>query len=172
MFWVLFSAGLVNPKAQQVKNLPAMQQKTQEMWVQSLGWDDPLEEEMATHSNSLAWRIQATVPVGSQRVRHNWATEHKRSVSPSPILGASSFGMPLSPACQVTTTWGETMPFSTTAGRVARWAVSGVPGPRWPVELSVMGGVFCSCIVQHGSHCHMWLPSTWNGDSVIDSLNF
>ena len=57
MFWVLFSAGLVNPKAQQVKNLPAMQQKTQEMWVQSLGWDDPLEEEMATHSNSLAWRI-------------------------------------------------------------------------------------------------------------------
>ena len=36
-----------------VKNLPAMQ----EIWVQSLGWEDPLEEGMATHSSILAWRI-------------------------------------------------------------------------------------------------------------------
>ena len=36
-----------------VKNLPAKQ----EMWVQSHGWDDPLEEEMATHSSILAWEI-------------------------------------------------------------------------------------------------------------------
>ena len=39
-----------------VKNLPAMQ-KT---WVQSLGWEDPLEKEMAIHSNILAWRIPRT----------------------------------------------------------------------------------------------------------------
>ena len=39
---------------QQVKNLPAMQKK-QEMRVQSLGWEDALEEEMATHSGILAW---------------------------------------------------------------------------------------------------------------------
>ena len=39
--------------AQQVKNLPAMQEM-QETWVQSLGWEDPLEEEMATHSSILA----------------------------------------------------------------------------------------------------------------------
>ena len=39
--------------AQQVKNLPAMQE-TQEMWVPSLGQEDPLEEEMATHSSVLA----------------------------------------------------------------------------------------------------------------------
>ena len=39
--------------AQKVKNLPAMQ----EMWVRSLGWEDPLEEGMATHSSILAWRI-------------------------------------------------------------------------------------------------------------------
>ena len=38
---------------QKVKNLPAMQ-KT---WVQSLGWKDPLEKVMATHSSTLAWRI-------------------------------------------------------------------------------------------------------------------
>ena len=39
--------------AQMVKNLPAMQ----ETWVVSLGWEDPLEKEMATHSSILAWRI-------------------------------------------------------------------------------------------------------------------
>ena len=39
--------------AQMVKNLPAMQ----ETWVQSLGWEDPLEEGLATHSSILAWRI-------------------------------------------------------------------------------------------------------------------
>ena len=42
-----------------VKNLPAMQE-TQEMRVQFLGWEDPLEEEMATHSSILAWRIPWT----------------------------------------------------------------------------------------------------------------
>ena len=42
--------------AQWVKNLPAMQE-TQEMWIQSLGWEDPLEKGMATHSSILAWRI-------------------------------------------------------------------------------------------------------------------
>ena len=42
--------------AQQVKNLPAMQE-TQEMGVRSLGGEDPLEEDMATHSSILAWRI-------------------------------------------------------------------------------------------------------------------
>ena len=42
--------------AQLVKNLPAMQE-TQEMQAQSLGWEDPLEEGMATRFNILAWRI-------------------------------------------------------------------------------------------------------------------
>ena len=39
--------------AQTVKNLPAMW----ETWVQPLGWEDPLEKDMATHSGILAWRI-------------------------------------------------------------------------------------------------------------------
>ena len=43
--------------AQLVKNLPAMQ----ETWVQSLGWEDPLEKGRATHSSILAWRIPWTV---------------------------------------------------------------------------------------------------------------
>ena len=39
--------------AQQVKNLPAMQE-TQEMWVYFVGWEDPLEEEMVNHSSILS----------------------------------------------------------------------------------------------------------------------
>ena len=56
-----------------VKNLPAMQE-LQETWVQSLGREDPLEKEMATHSSSLAWKIPWTEEpgelqsMGSQRV--------------------------------------------------------------------------------------------------------
>ena len=49
--------------AQTVKNLPVMQ----EAWVQSLGQEDPLEKEMATHSSILAWRIPwAEEPGGLQ----------------------------------------------------------------------------------------------------------
>ena len=46
--------------AQMVKNLPAMQ----EAWVLSLGWEDPLEKGMATHSSILAWRIPQTEEPG------------------------------------------------------------------------------------------------------------
>ena len=59
-----------------VKNLPAMQEK-QEMRVPSLGGKDPLEEEMATHSSILVWKIPWTEepdrlqPIGSQRIRHD-----------------------------------------------------------------------------------------------------
>ena len=46
--------------AQTVKNLPPMQ----ETQIQSLGWEDPLEEDMATHSSILAWRIPRTEEPG------------------------------------------------------------------------------------------------------------
>ena len=49
--------------AQWVKNLPAMQE-TQDMWIQSLGWEDPLEKKMATHSSILAWIIPWTEEPG------------------------------------------------------------------------------------------------------------
>ena len=58
-----------------VNNLPAMQE-TQEMWVQSLGQEEPLEKEMATHSSILAWEIPrreepgGLSPLGG-RVRHS-----------------------------------------------------------------------------------------------------
>ena len=53
----LVGASLV---AQLVKNLPTMQ----EIWVRSLGWEDILEKEMATHSSILAWRISWTEEPG------------------------------------------------------------------------------------------------------------
>ena len=62
--------------AQLVKNLPAVQ----ETWVWYLSWEDPLEKEVATHSNILAWEISWTEEpgglhsLGSQRDGHDWAT--------------------------------------------------------------------------------------------------
>ena len=59
--------------AQSVKNLPAVQ----ETQVRSLGWEDPLEKEMATHSSILTWKISwteepgALQSMGSQKVRHD-----------------------------------------------------------------------------------------------------
>ena len=67
------------PVAQLVQNPPAMQ----ETWVPPLGWEDPLEEGMATHSSILAWRFPWTEEpgglqsTGSQRVGQDWAAEHR-----------------------------------------------------------------------------------------------
>ena len=63
--------------AQLVKNLPSVR----EACVWSLGWEDPLEESIATHSSIFAWRIPWTEPCGIQsmwlqRVRHDWVTKH------------------------------------------------------------------------------------------------
>ena len=68
--WRSFRASLV---AQRLKRLPGMQ----ETRVRSLGWEDPLEKEMATHTSTLAWRIPwreepgGLQSMGSQRVGHN-----------------------------------------------------------------------------------------------------
>ena len=67
--------------AQGVKNPPAMQE-TEERQLHSLGLEDPLEKEMATHSSILARTISWTEEPGSlqskglQRVKHDWATKH------------------------------------------------------------------------------------------------
>ena len=59
--------------AQILKNLPALQ----DTWVQSLGWEEPLEKEMATNSSILAWKIpwmeecSRVQSMGLQRVRHD-----------------------------------------------------------------------------------------------------
>ena len=63
----------LTPGSSDVKHLPAMW----ETWVQSPGWEDPLEKEMATHSSTLAWKIPwmeepgRLQSMGLQRVRHD-----------------------------------------------------------------------------------------------------
>ena len=64
---------IIHLVAQTVKNLPVML----ETWAQSLSWEDPLEQEMATHSSILSWTIPWTEEPGglqstaSQRIRYD-----------------------------------------------------------------------------------------------------
>ena len=79
--WVLFDKPFLKdemqctigfPGGSVVKNTPAIQE-TQETQVQSLGWEDPLEEEMAIHSRILAWRIPWTEESGGlESIRMNY----------------------------------------------------------------------------------------------------
>ena len=72
-FGMLYSAYRASLVAQRVKRLPAMW----ETWVRSLGREDPLEKEMATHSSTLAWKIPwieepgRLQSMGLQRVGHD-----------------------------------------------------------------------------------------------------
>ena len=75
VIYIVFTIG-ASLVAQMVKRLPAMQ----ETRVRFLGWEDPLEKEMAIPSSTLAWKIPWTEEpdrlqfMGSQRVGHDWAT--------------------------------------------------------------------------------------------------
>ena len=72
-FWISVDIVYLFLVAQMVKNPPAIQ----EIWVQSLGREDPLEREMATHSSILAWELPWTEEsgglqsMGSQRIGHD-----------------------------------------------------------------------------------------------------
>ena len=74
-WYILNKNLLIDLVAQMVKHLSTMQ----ETGVQSLGWEDPLEKEMATHSSTIAWKTPWTEEPGrlqsmeSQRVGHDWA---------------------------------------------------------------------------------------------------
>ena len=75
---------MVTLVAQMVKRLSTMR----ETWVWALGWEDPLEKEMAIHSSTLAWKIPRTEEpgglqsMGSQRAGHNWVTSLHFSKDP------------------------------------------------------------------------------------------
>ena len=61
------------PGGSVVKNLPA----AEDLQIRSLGWEDPLQKEIATHSSVLSWEISCTEQsMGSQRVRRNRARTH------------------------------------------------------------------------------------------------
>ena len=71
--------------AQKVKNLPAIQ----EIWVQSLGWEDPLKKGMATHYSVLAWRISRTLwSMGLLRVLSDFHFHFLTTGPPEETAGA------------------------------------------------------------------------------------
>ena len=57
-------------------------QETEETWVQFLGWEDPLEVEMTTHSSILAWRIPWTEEPGWATVHSITESQHMTEVNP------------------------------------------------------------------------------------------
>ena len=84
---VFWGASLVS---QTVKNMPAMR----ETWIWSLGWEDPLEKGMATHSSILAWEISLQ-SMGSQRVEHSWVTNRHTYTHIHSVLNMFKVGKPM-----------------------------------------------------------------------------
>ena len=91
---VFWGASVVS---QMVKNMPAVR----ETWVWSLGWEDPLEKGVATHSSILACEIPwieepgKLQSVGSQRVEHNWATNKHTHTHKHSVLSMFKVGKPM-----------------------------------------------------------------------------
>ena len=83
--------------AQIVKNLPAMR----ETWVRSLGWEDPLEKGITTHSSILAWRLHGQRSLG---------TVHKLGQEPSLLTGRQSAQRPSLKPCPHIQSKGPTFP--------------------------------------------------------------
>ena len=81
--WIVSKLGTISETISEKVGLPPAMRET---WVRFLGWEDPLEEDMATHSSILAWRIPWTEepgglqPMGFQRAGHDLATEHTHRV--------------------------------------------------------------------------------------------
>ena len=110
--------------AQVVKNLPALW----ETWVRSLGWKDPLEEVMATHSSTLARRIPWTEEsgrlqsMGSQRVRHDRVTHFHMLCKVTMVQ--EHLLLPLHQPCNQPFLQGILVPFS------RKWYWEAIVGPQ------------------------------------------
>ena len=120
-----------------------------ETWVRSLSWEDPLEEDMATHSRILAWRILWTEEpggprsIGPQRIRHNWsalALMHYLNVIPgvaSAILLAKW-------------KWGKWKEGNRAKKITEKWEHSGnmMPGVTLPLDLWLWEVVYYNYTIQ------------------------
>jgi len=159
--------------AQTVKRLPTMR----ETWVQSLGWEDTLEKEMATHSSTLAWKIPWMEEPGrlwsmrSQRVGHDWATSLSLSGAFLVAQGlknppANAGDMGLIPALGRSPGEGNGNPFQNSClGNLMH------RGAWWLVVHGVTR-VGHKLVTKHHhqqqSHCFR----TWNMASTADEVNF
>ena len=134
MIFSIFGASQV---AQRIKRLPAMQ----ETGVRPLGWEDPLEKEMAAHSSILAWRIPWTEEPGGPRKESDtteWLHFHFLSLVYSQLckqllllfscsVVSNSFATPWTVACQAPLSIGISQ------ARILEWvAISFSRGSSWP----------------------------------------
>ena len=123
------SWGLTSLVTQMVKRPPAVL----ETWVWSLGWEDPLEEEMATYSRILAWRIPQTEELGGLQsmglwnIRHDWATKHSTAQL---LEGGWSSSLLLLPKVSIL----ELMRLRVSSGNI-KWSRSVVSDSLRPYEL-------------------------------------
>ena len=170
-----FWASLV---AQRLKRLPAMQ----ETWVRSLGQEEPLEKEMATHSSILAWRIPwmeepgGLQSMGSQRVGHNWAT--------SLTQGFSSLWL-LCPSGDRMRRWQESLhhgdpgnaryagvPAAIVTGGMVLVKLFLAPGSSTPVRIEHVGGT-AACLDRgnSGSAAYSGTPAASDERAMVLSVS-
>ena len=82
----------------QWQSICLLMQEMQEMWDQSLGWEDPPEKKRATHSSILTWKIPWTEEsgglqsMGLQGVKHNYTTEHNNEFIANLYTESNFFG--------------------------------------------------------------------------------
>ena len=134
------------PDGSVVNHLPAMQE-TQETPVRSRGWEDPLEEEMATHSSVLAWRSPWTEEpdrlesTGSRRAGHDWAHSTCTSFHSSKQQSRDSKPGSLTLALTLLTTPGKQFPLHRACTAPLPWSVP-------PLQ---------SCVTNFTHPVHLWL---------------
>ena len=136
--------------AQMVKNLPAMQ----ETWVWSLGWEDPLEEGMATHSSILAWRIHGQrslasySPWGSQnqiRLSNSHTHTHTHTTEQLTHIHTHRRLSNTHTHTRTHTPWGQQEAAEGSrlqAPLLADWTTKGASRPIWGLEGRVEGRVW------------------------------
>ena len=118
------------PHGAVVKNPPS----SVEDYVWSLGWEDPLEKKMATHSSILVWRIPWTeeagrlYPMGSQRVRHSWAHTYIQTHTHTPPLKQSlTFSAAIALSKEVSSFIKPRLVFFLTSSMFPKWLRTSAP---------------------------------------------
>ena len=150
--------------ASQVAHLPM--QKTHEMGVRSLGWEDPLEEEMATHSSVLAWKVPWTEEsgwlqsMGSKDLDTAELAHISLYISTECMLShVRLFATSWTVVCQAS------LPMGFFQARIMEWvAISSSRGSSWPRDWTHVSCVFCigRWILYH------W--ATWETPSIINYM--